>query len=586
MSYMGDELQKLREENRTLKKRIKELSRSEERYKAIFDHSYVSIWEEDFSAVYDEIQRLKDSGIEDIGAYLRSNTQELDNTIAEIGVIDVNNATLRLYNAESKEQLLGSLHDVFEEDSRENMIDEMVAIAEGRSFYEGETIGRKITGELMHLLLRITIPSEESKRKTRRDYDYVLVGIIDITERKRREREVKELLENEQEQQKFAESLRATTLAVTSSMDTSEVLDRIIGESRKVAPYDAVNVCLFDETTIRVVRLSGYGKYGVSREQIEEIYNMNGLDNINEMKRKKEPVIVEDTYADPLWTTFSSSTWVRSYLGIPMLFHDEVIGMINFDSEIPHAFSDETSKKLEPFGHAAAVALENARLYQEMRRELSERKQAEEELKKSLDEKEVLLKEIHHRVKNNLNVVASLLNLQHSRIETVEQAKEALLSSQNRVQSMSRVHESLYESSDLSSIDIERYISSLIDDLVHLYDTSGRVSYELDIDELHLDINRAVPFGLILNEVVTNALVHAFPGEKGGVLRIELHLGSNGAVYTRVTDDGVGLPEQYDEEELSDSLGLELITILTEQLGGTHRVTGDEGTSFELDFSL
>jgi two-component sensor histidine kinase/PAS domain-containing protein len=578
----------LERENRELRERVEYLERSEERYHAIFEHSHVSIWEEDYSEIFRELQRLKRAGVEDVEAYLRSHPEKLEYLISCIKVRDVNQATLRLYNAGSKDELLGSLSNVFVEESLENFIEECGAISRGQKFYEGETVGKKLTGEFMHLLLRITVPgliyeeNPDCEDCTADDYSYVIVGIIDITDRKKRERGTERLLQQEKEQRNMAESLRTTTLAMAASMDTSEILDLIIDQCGNIASHTAANVCLFEDDEVRVVRLRGYERYGTTQEEIERIYNSGSLENVGAIRRTKRPVIVCNTEETPSWQSFPPTSWVKSFLSIPLIIRGEVIGMINFDSEESNGFTEDAAQRLEPFGNAAAVALENARLYQEARREVSERQHAEEQLRRSLSEKEVLLKEIHHRVKNNLNVVASLLNLQTTTIGSIEQAKEALYNSQNRVQSMSMVHESLYETQDLSSIDIGAYTERMAEELSNLYDTKERIRLELDTEELYFDINRAVPFGLILNEVLSNAMFHAFPGGQSGSIRISVRRVEDGAVWFRISDDGVGFsPDELDEEE---TLGLQLIRVLTEQIGGSFEVRKEAGMHMSFRF--
>jgi two-component sensor histidine kinase len=563
--------------------RTHEIEESERRYRAIFEHSHISLWEEDYSVIYAELARLKEEGVDDIGAYLRQHTDVLTSLISSIKILDVNEATLGLYNAASKEELLGSLNKIFIDDSLDVFVEEMAAIAEGKRYFEGETPGRKLTGEAMDLLLRITVPRFQPNGDDWEDYRYVLVAIVDISERKRREREIQELLRKEKEQRLLAESLRATSLALTSSMDPSEVLDRIIEQVRKIIDYDAVNVCLFEDEKIQIVRSKGYEKYGIGEDEIERLYNSEILSNVEQLKKFKRPMMLSDTRADPAWIPFIPTKWVRTFLGIPIVLRNEIIGMINFDSETPNAFDPALIDLLEPFGHAAAVALENARLYQEAQREIADRKDAEEQLSRSLQEKEVLLKEIHHRVKNNLSVVASLLNLHSSKIETVEQAKEALFAGQNRVYAMSMVHESLYESADLSSIDVSEYLGSLVQKLCTVYDVSGRIDTQFEAESFILDIDRAVPLGLILNELISNAFSHAFAEDGRGSVWIELKREGEKMVHLSVRDDGVGIDMALVDDH-EESLGLQLVHILSEQIGGRAEFKNGGGTRVSILF--
>ncbi|HYA18340.1 MAG TPA: PAS domain S-box protein [Bryobacteraceae bacterium] len=216
-------------------------------------------------------------------------------------------------------------------------------------------------------------------------------------------------------------------------------------------------------------------------------------------------------------------------------------------------------------------------------RDITERVRNEEEIKRSLEEKEVLLKEIHHRVKNNLQVVSSLLSLEAGN-PRVAAAKELFLESQNRVASMALIHEKLYRSGDFSNIDFGDYIRSLIQILLDSYAMNpARIALTVDVD-VKLDIHKAVPCGLIVNELLSNALKHAFPDGRSGSITLSLHE-VNCRRILRFSDDGVGMAENFDFRR-SPSLGLQLVTTLTSQIGGAIRRLPGPGTGFEIDFPV
>lgn len=215
-------------------------------------------------------------------------------------------------------------------------------------------------------------------------------------------------------------------------------------------------------------------------------------------------------------------------------------------------------------------------------REITERKRSEDQIRSSLAEKEILLKEIHHRVKNNLQIITSLLNLQSSKAESVE-IQAILQESQTRVKSMALVHEELYQSDDFARVDFADYIRRLTTNLFRTYQTTpAAVSLLVDVQELFLPVDTAVPCGLIINELVSNALKHAFRDGQGGTVTIQLQ--SDGALYVlSVSDDGIGLPAGLDPET-TETLGLQLVSTLTHQLGGTLAVVRNGGTRFEVQF--
>lgn len=199
-----------------------------------------------------------------------------------------------------------------------------------------------------------------------------------------------------------------------------------------------------------------------------------------------------------------------------------------------------------------------------------------------LQDKEMLMKEIHHRVKNNLMVISSLLSLQ-SRYIKDEESKEIFKESQNRAQSMALIHERLYRSTNMKSIDFADYIRSLTRDLFNTYSTQeDRIDLKMDVEDVEVDIDNAVPLGLIINEIVTNSLKYAFPDETAGTISISFHKQKD-QYLLEVSDDGIGIPEEF-EVEKSDSLGMMLINSLTYQIGGELEMERSPGTTFRIKF--
>lgn len=216
-------------------------------------------------------------------------------------------------------------------------------------------------------------------------------------------------------------------------------------------------------------------------------------------------------------------------------------------------------------------------------RDISERKQTEETLKASLEEKELLLKEVHHRVKNNLQVISSLFNLSAHATDDPE-ALAILAESQNRIGSMALVHGKLYQSENLANVDFAEYIRDLIYHLLASYNAdSERVRTELCVEDIALNLDAAIPCGLLLNELISNALKHAFPGSRSGCLRISFTNAPGGNLHLSVADDGVGLPPGFDPHK-SSTLGFSLIAALTQQLRGSLEMYNDPGATFEITF--
>ncbi len=215
-------------------------------------------------------------------------------------------------------------------------------------------------------------------------------------------------------------------------------------------------------------------------------------------------------------------------------------------------------------------------------RDITDRKCAEERLREGLREKEVLLREIHHRVKNNLQVISSLLYLQ-SRSIADGKALEIFREGQNRIKSMALIHEALYGSQDLAFIDLSQYIRSLIGFLRASYNAGDEIGFQIDVADVSLSIDSAIPCGLIINELVTNSLKHAFPDGKGNFW-IKVSPIDETRFEMVVKDDGVGLPPNLDIET-TPTLGLRLVKSLVRQMNGSLEVKSIGGTHFRIRFS-
>jgi PAS domain S-box-containing protein len=211
--------------------------------------------------------------------------------------------------------------------------------------------------------------------------------------------------------------------------------------------------------------------------------------------------------------------------------------------------------------------------------DISDQRRIQRDLQASVAEKELMLKEIHHRVKNNLQIISSLLSLQSS---SIHDPTDVTLfgESVDRIRSMALIHDRLYKSPDLAGIEFREYIESLVTSLFHSYGRPA-VSFNTDVQDVRLSIDTAIPFGLIINELVTNALKHAFPQGRTGEIKVSLTPSQDGGVRLSVADNGVGMPVHIDLEKTT-SLGLQLVGILTHQLMGTIEIRREGGTTFSI----
>ena len=219
--------------------------------------------------------------------------------------------------------------------------------------------------------------------------------------------------------------------------------------------------------------------------------------------------------------------------------------------------------------------------------EITARVRAEQELQRSLEEKEVLLKEVHHRVKNNLQIITSLLSLQRSRLDP-EQAPVIFQECQNRITSMTLIHELLYKSDDLSSLDMEYYFDRLIHHILDSYEiVTTRYDIILDVEDISLDLERTISLGLMINEFVSNTAKHAYPdrGNTRGEIRLSLKRVSTGTLLLEYSDHGKGLPDTFSLSSIS-TLGLKLVSSIVKRHKGTFFISGKEGVRISIELPL
>jgi PAS domain S-box-containing protein len=290
---------------------------------------------------------------------------------------------------------------------------------------------------------------------------------------------------------------------------------------------------------------------------------------------RQEPVIVQDIATDPLWAKYRDLALhhgLRACWAMPILSAaGQVLGTFAMYYPRPHSPSADEQHLVDLVTHTAAIAIEHYR--------------AERELRAALREKEVLLQEIHHRVKNNLQVVASLLDMQAEAVAD-PRVRAAFEDSQARLHAMALIHEQLYQGASLAQLNAADYLRRLSTRLFETYRRpDGRITLELDVEEIALEINVAIPCGLMLNELLSNALKHAFPGGRPGAVAITLRQAPPGTCVLTVRDTGVGLPEGLDIRQ-TDSLGLQLVSLLITQLEGTLTLERGGGTTFKLTFPL
>lgn len=216
--------------------------------------------------------------------------------------------------------------------------------------------------------------------------------------------------------------------------------------------------------------------------------------------------------------------------------------------------------------------------------DMAERKRIEKRLRQALEEKEILLREVNYRVKNNLNLILSLLNIQSSAIESSNQAVAAFEKSRDRILAMALVQEELYKSGDYTRVNMSEYLKALTHQIQLAYRPNGEVRLAIETEGIVLSVSQSIPCGLILNELITNAFKYAYPEGRGGEIAVSLRETAEGPIELRVSDRGVGFPEGTEPPE-GHSLGITIVRLLVKQLDGVLELSSGDGMSYRITFS-
>ena len=367
---------------------------------------------------------------------------------------------------------------------------------------------------------------------------------------------------------------RQETLLELSQKDLSnmpEALKKITEASLKTLEVDQVSVWLFNTTKTEIICKDFYN--GKSHKQgfiVEAADYPRYFEAIKKFHNITAANAQGYYYTSEFNEPYFKPNGISSVMDVPLWLDGDLVGILCHETFKTRHWKFEEQDFASSLANLISLGLE-----------ASKRKKAEEDLKASLKEKEILMKEIHHRAKNNLTIISSLLNLQSRHISDKE-ALGVFRESQNRARSMALIHEKLYRSDNLRKIDFGEYIRSLTVELFNSYRTSSGIELDTSIDNINLDINTAVPLALIVNEIVTNSLKYAFPDKKAGNVLVSFAKNHEG-LQLIVEDNGIGFPNDLDFRN-TNSLGMQLVTSLTDQIKGNIKLERDGGTKFVIDF--
>jgi PAS domain S-box-containing protein len=462
-------------------------------------------------------------------------------------ILEINFKTLDLFGFSKNEMLEKKITQLLLASSLDKFWQAHQQIS-GSDSYTCEVDCVKKTGEIF--------PAQLSSTLFELGEDRLIQGVVkDITE------------------EKLSEKIQSVLFNIAKSTSSSESLHELLEiiHQELGTLMDTTNfyVALFDNKT------SLYSfPYCVDEHEENETFSPQELKkSLTDYVRKTgKPLLVDEKKHQKLMEKGEvdligepSQIW----MGVPLKIPKEVIGVVALQSyRDTSAYTEYDLKLLSVISDQIATAIY--------------RKQTQDQIKASLEEKEVLLKEVHHRVKNNMQIISSLLRLQSLEVKN-KKVSNMFKVSRNRIKSMALIHESLYKSEDFSRIDFSEYISKLATHLYTIFCTrESRINVVQDVQNVSLDINRAIPCGLIINELISNSFRHAFEPNGNGKIHIKMSE-KNGHYFLKVQDNGKGLPKNFDFQK-SETLGLQVVNDLVKQLDGKISLDRNNGTTFTIKF--
>lgn len=407
-----------------------------------------------------------------------------------------------------------------------------------------------------------------------------MIGInLDVSTRKQAEELIRQQVERES-------LLREITQRIRESLDLKTIFETATQEIREFLKADRVAILQFsldsnfvDSEFVAESVINGFtSALGEKfqdhcfREKYHREYEQGKIQAVND--------IYENGMAQCLIALLAQFQ-VRASLIVPLLKGTELWGLLCIHQcDSPRSWQPLEIDLLKQIASQLAIAIQQASLYQQVQNELEENHQLFLQLTRELEQKKILLKEIHHRVKNNLQVMSSIMYLQFDKASP--EIKALSDEYQNRLQSIALVHEQLYRGDNVSNIELSQYITTLSENLFQCYGIdSALITLKMEVNEIYLPLDQSIPLGLIMNELISNALKHAFP-KRQGEITISL-IESEKQISLTIADNGVGLPTDFDPEK-TDTLGMQLIISFTEQLEGELTFNTQNGAIFQITF--
>lgn len=396
-------------------------------------------------------------------------------------------------------------------------------------------------------------------------------------------------MKNKEEKNKHAKLLTIVhkiTHRIISILELQKLLQSTVTDIQKHLGYYNVTLLLLNKETHELGRQAMAGAY--TELAPLDYHQKVGEGLIGLSAKTGKSLLVNNVQKDVRYIAgFEKSVPTRSELCVPIKLEGEVIAVLDIQEPKVNAFTETDLKILETLGEQIAVAIKNAQWHEKLQKEIRERLQTEQVLRESLEEKELLLKEIHHRIKNNLTMISSIINMERNRVPGTE-TDRILSNIQNRIKAIGLIHQNLYKGKDIDRVSVKMYCEDLIRQIQFSF-SSPSIQIEKSIDNMDLPIDLALPCGLLLAELLTNALKYAFPEKRTGKIFIQFKRISSTAkepyLELRVKDNGVGLPKHVSWKN-PESMGFRLIHALTQQLNGKLQIKSKTGTECCIRFPL
>ncbi len=407
-----------------------------------------------------------------------------------------------------------------------------------------------------------------------------MIGInFDVSSRKQDEEVIRQQAERES-------LLRQITQRIRESLDLKTIFETATQEIREFLKADRVSILQFspDSNFVDSEFVAESVINGFTSALGKKFHDYCFSEKYHRDYQQGKIQAVDDIYENGMaqcQINLLAQFQVRASLIVPLLKGTELWGLLCIHQcDSPRSWQPFEIDLLKQIASQLAIAIQQASLYQQVQNELAENNQLFLQLTRELEQKKILLKEIHHRVKNNLQVMSSIMYLQFGKASP--EVKALSEEYQNRLQSIALVHEQLYRGDNLSDIDLSQYITTLSKNLFQCYAiNSTLITLKMKVNQIFLSLDQSIPLGLIMNEMISNALKHAFPKGQGEIT-ISL-IESEKKISLAIADNGVGLPPDFDPEK-TNTLGMQLITSFTEQLEGELTYNSQNGAFFQITF--